>query len=93
VLTKTCETLFFNKEQPDFMMLLKTGKRIHLCEYEADSLADGLNSLFKRKFEIPRIKPGKRQTLDTLINKEALLLAKFLRNERKEWNLRVANIN
>jgi hypothetical protein len=93
VIAKNCETLFFNKEQPDFMMRLKMGKRIHLCEYEADSLVDGLNSLFKRKVEIPRIKHGKRQTLDTLINEEALLLAKFLRNERKEWNPRVANIN
>ena len=61
-------------------------KRIHLCEYEADSLADGLNNLV----EIPRIRHGKRQTLDTLINEEALLLAKFLRNERKEWNPRLA---
>jgi hypothetical protein len=35
--------------------------------------------------EIPRIKHGKRQTLDTLINEEAFLLAKFLRKEKKEW--------
>jgi CRISPR-associated protein Cas1 len=28
----------------DFMMRLKMGKRIHLCEFEADSLAEGLNS-------------------------------------------------
>jgi len=40
-------------------------------------------------FEIPRIRHGKRQTLDTLITEEALLLAKFLRNERKEWNPRI----
>ena len=77
----------------DFMMRLKMGKRIHLCEFEADSLADGLNGLFNRSVEIPRIKHGKRQTLDTLISEEALLLAKFLRDERKEWNPRIANIN
>jgi len=63
VLTKKCETLFFNKEQPDFMMRLKMGKRIHLCKFETDSLADGLNNLFKRKVEIPRIRHGKKQTL------------------------------
>jgi hypothetical protein len=68
------------------------GKSIHLCNFEADSLADGLNNLFKRKVEIPRIKNGKRQTLDTLINEEALLLAKFLRNERKEWLPRIPNL-
>ena len=77
----------------DFIMRLKMGKRIHLCEYEADSLADGLNGLFNRKVEIPRIRHGKRQTLDTLINEEALLLAKFLRNERKEWNPRIVTLN
>lgn len=68
----------------DFMMRLKMGKRIHLCEFETDSLADSLNSLFDCEVEIARIKYGKKQTLDTLINEEALLLAKFLRNERKE---------
>jgi len=31
----------------------------------------------------------KRQTLETLINEEALLLAKFLREERKDWNPRI----
>jgi len=76
----------------DFMMRLKMGKRIHLCEYEADSLAEGLNGLFNRKVDIPRMRHGKRQTLDTLINEEALLLAKFLRNERKDWATRIPNI-
>ena len=75
------------------MMMLKMGKRIHLCKFETDSLAEGLNNLFKRKVEIPRIRHGKKQTLETLISEESLLLAKFLRKERKEWNPRVANIN
>lgn len=39
------------------------------------------------------IRHGKRQTLETLINEKSLLLAKFLRNERKEWKPRIANIN
>jgi len=69
----------------DFMMKLKMGKRIHLCKFETDSLADGLNGVFNREVEIPRIRHGKKQTLDTLINEEALLLAKFLRQEKKEW--------
>jgi hypothetical protein len=30
-----------------------------------------------------------KTNLDTLINEEALLLARFLRNERKEWNPRI----
>jgi hypothetical protein len=32
-----------------------------------------------------RIKVGDRQTIETLINEEALLFAKHLRNEKKEW--------
>lgn len=74
----------------DFMMRLKMGKRIHLCEYEADGLADGLDGLFNRYVEISRIKHGKRQTLDTLISEEALLLAKYLRHERETWIPRTA---
>ena len=70
------------------MMRLKMGKRIHLCGYEADSLADGLNSLFESEVDVSRIRYGKK-TLDTLISEEALLLAKYLRNERKEWIPRI----
>jgi hypothetical protein len=36
------------------------GKRMHLCKYEADSLTEGVDNLFNRKVEIPRIKHGKR---------------------------------
>ena len=76
-------------------MHLKMGKKIHLKEYEADSLAEDLNTLFDNLVGIERIKQGKRQTVDTLISEEALLLAKFLRNERKEWKPRLprANVN
>lgn len=68
------------------------GKRIHLCEYEADNLAEELNSVFESEVDIPRIRYGKKQTLDTLINEEALLLAKYLRNERKEWKPRIVSL-
>jgi len=76
----------------DFMMKLKMGKRIHLCEYETDSLSEGLNCLFESEVEIPRLKHGKKQTLDTLINEEALLLAMYLRNERQEWKPRIPQL-
>jgi CRISPR-associated protein Cas1 len=73
----------------DFMMRLKMGKRIHLCEYQTNDLAEGLNNLFEREVEIPRIRHGSKQTLDTLISEEALLLASYLRNERSNWNPRI----
>jgi len=38
------------------------------------------------------MRTGGRQTIETLISEEALLLAKFLRNERKEWNPRIPTI-
>jgi CRISPR-associated protein Cas1 len=47
----------------DFIMHLRIGKKIHLCDYETNELADGLNALFERTVEIPRIKVGNRQPL------------------------------
>jgi len=35
--------------------------------------------------DIPRIKVGKKQTVETLINEEALLFARFLRGKRVTW--------
>jgi hypothetical protein len=43
--------------------------------------------------EIPRMKVGKRQEFETLINEEALLLAKYLRNERKSCNPRIVQLS
>jgi len=76
----------------DFVMRLRMGKRVHLCEFEADGLAEGLNLLFEREVQIPRIRHGSKQTLDTLINEEAFLLAKFLRNEKQTWIPRIASL-
>ncbi len=45
----------------DFMMHLRMGKRIHLCEYETNELADALNSFFDRMVEVPRIRIGRRR--------------------------------
>ena len=35
--------------------------------------------------QVQRIMHGSKQTLGTLINEETLLLAKYLRRERKAW--------
>jgi len=45
---------------------------------------------FESEVEVPRIKHGNRQALETLINVEALLLAKYLRDERETWTPRIA---
>jgi hypothetical protein len=44
-----------------------------------------LNAFFESIVEIPRIKVGMKQTFETLINEEALMFAKYLRNEQKQW--------
>ncbi len=43
----------------------------------------------RRKVQIQRIKVGKWKTIETLINEEALLFAKYLRNEKRDWLPRV----
>ena len=39
------------------------------------------------------IKVGKKQTFETLVNEEALLFAKYLREEKKDWKPRLEIIN
>ena len=48
-----------------------------------------LNTFFESSVEIPRIKVGKKQSVETLINEEALLFAMYLRNEKKDWVTRI----
>jgi len=55
-----------------------------------------LHDCFEFKTEIPRIKGithFKRQTIETLVNEEVLLLAKFFRNEIREWNPRTVKLS
>jgi hypothetical protein len=49
-----------------------------------------VDAFFESLVEVPRIRYGNRQTLETLINEEAYLLAKFLRNDSSVWHPRVA---
>jgi hypothetical protein len=37
------------------------------------------------------MKHGKRQTVETLINEEAFLLAQYLRDEPETWTPRIVN--
>ena len=65
-------------------------KRQVLNKKKTKELVKGIEELFKTKVKIPRIRHGKMQALETLINEEALLLAKYLRNERKTWTPRIS---
>ncbi len=48
-----------------------------------------LNAFFESTVEIPRIKVGKKQTIETLISEEALLFADYLRTEKTRWIPRI----
>jgi len=66
------------------------GKREYLNSVKTSQLERGLDELFERMVKVPRIKHGSRQTLETLINEEALMLGKLLRDEKKTWIPRIA---
>jgi len=68
----------------------RKGKREYLNDSLTNELMRSLNAYLESKVEVPRIRHGSKQTLETLINEEALLLAKYLRNERKTWVPRIA---
>ncbi len=80
-----------NLKEKDFtskteeMTRKKKAKREFLNDNQTNGLMKRLNDLFETEIEIPRIKVGRKQTIETLVNEEALLLAKFLRNERSTW--------
>jgi hypothetical protein len=50
-----------------------------------------LNEVFESYIEVPRIRVGKKQAVETLINEEVYPFAKYLRNERIVWNPRVVS--
>jgi len=70
----------------------RKGKRQYLNTKQTGEFTKALNNLFQHEVEIPRIMRGKRQELETLINEEALLFAKYLRNERQGWTPRIPKI-
>ena len=69
----------------------KKGKREYLTDSETKTFLDELYRFFESRVEVKRIRNGEHQTLESLINEEALLFAKYLRNEIKVWNPRICN--
>ncbi len=68
----------------------RKGKREYLNGSRTRRLMKQLTAFFEATVEVPRIRSGGRQTIETLINEEALLLAKYLRHEKETWNPRIA---
>lgn len=70
----------------------KRSKREYLNDLETKDFMDKLSDYFESIVEIPRIKHGERQTLETLINEEAMLFAKYLRDEISRWSPRIVEL-
>jgi hypothetical protein len=68
----------------------KKGKRIYLDKTKTNELTNMLHGYFKSVVEVPRIKMGKRQEIESLINEEAFLLARYLIGEKPHWTPRIA---
>jgi hypothetical protein len=67
----------------------KRRKREYLNKPKTGEILGELNRFFELRVEIKRIRYGEHQTLETLINEEAQLFAKYLRGEAKSWVPRV----
>jgi CRISPR-associated protein Cas1 len=68
----------------------RQGQREYLNKASTKEFMSKLNSFFESIVEIPRVKHGNKQSVETLINEEALLLAQYLRNEKPTWHPRTA---
>lgn len=69
----------------------KKGKREYLNNKETGRMMKELDNLFESKVEIPLMRHGKSQRIETLINEEALLLARYLREENQTWIPRISS--
>ena len=68
----------------------RKGKREYLNNAETRRMMKELQEHFESMVDIPLMRQGNRQRIETLINEETLLLAKYLRGERKIWVPRIA---
>jgi CRISPR/Cas system-associated endonuclease Cas1 len=70
----------------------RRGKRQYLGKKENNAFFKKLNKHFTSVVEVPRMKVGNRQEIETLINDEAFLFAKYLRGEKTHWEPRIAEL-
>jgi len=70
----------------------RKGKREYLNDIQTHDLTNGLNRYLQNRTDIPRMRMGYTQEIETLISEEALLFAQYLRNETKTWKPRIAEL-
>ena len=67
----------------------KLGKRMYLKDEMSKEMVHKLFEYFQKRYHIPRVKRGKRQELETLINEEAFRISRYLRLKGESWTLRI----
>lgn len=70
----------------------KKGKLEYLQKQKNTDFIKKLNNYFTSIVEVPRMRVGEQQEIETLINEEAFLFAKYLRGERPTWTPRIAEL-
>lgn len=70
----------------------KKGYRQYLKDTLQNEYLKRLNAYFESVVDIPRMRRGKRQELETVINEEALLFAQYLRGEKRGWIPRIPSL-
>lgn len=60
----------------------RKGKRAFLNKARNKEFLDRLEDYFQTRVNVPRVRMGKKQELETVINEEAMLLASFIRGKR-----------
>lgn len=70
----------------------RKGKRQYLKNKKQKDFFEKLNAYFKSTVNVPRVRRGRKQEIESLILEESQLLAKYLRNEKHEWIPRIATL-
>lgn len=71
---------------------VRQGKREYLAKEKNSEFIRKVNDLFRNRINVPRIRHGEKQEIETLISEEALLFAMYLRGEKPTWVPRVAEL-
>jgi CRISPR-associated protein Cas1 len=88
---KNLELVDFKLKDEIFSSTRK-GKRQFLDDRLQQEFFKNLNCYFQSKVSVPSVKRGKAQEIESLINEEAFLFAKYLRRERPMWVPRIAEL-
>lgn len=71
----------------------RKGKRQYLNETKSKDLFNRLDKCFEKRVAIPRMRRGEHQEIETLISEEALLFARYLRDEKPTWRPRIVELS